>query len=68
MKRKARQRRGHPVKVRYQPYNAGARWVVWWSGGGYSYFGEIVPPVWLCRAILGRAPAVRDNNFTEWRL
>lgn len=65
MKRKAQQRRGHPVKVRYQPRNAGARWMVFWSGGGYSYFPTRVPPLWVLSCICG-VDGFKYNDYMEW--
>lgn len=65
MKRKAQQRRGYPVKVRCQPWNAGAFWVVFWSGGGYSYFPGRVPPPWVLSLICGKQ-GVEYEQYKEW--
>lgn len=65
MKRKAQQRRGYPVKLRYQPLNAGARWLVFWSGGGYSYFPGRVPPPWVLSFICGKR-GIEYEQYKEW--
>lgn len=65
MKRKAQQRRGHPVKVRYQPWVNGARWLVIWSGGGYSYFPARVPPLWVLSFICGKR-GIEYERYKEW--
>lgn len=66
MKKKAQQRRGHPVKIRCQPDKSGSYWVVWYSSGKVAHYRGFMPPKSIWGIIYSSRPVYVTAHYKEW--